>query len=151
MQGRLSVITGDQCHDGVLAVRMFPAQEEGRFISLRVRDESGRDREVGMIHSLDAWPPAVQEAVRRSLARRYLLRHIHEIRKAQTSGKELVRAVLSDCGPATVRLEQPGDGYQSFGNNGLLLTDAQGNYYVIPDRSRLPKRQQRLLTLYLGD
>ena len=59
--------------------------------------------------------------------------------------------MLTDSGAAALRLEKPGEGSQPFGANGLLLTDAGGSYYIIPDRGALPKRQQRLLTLYFGD
>jgi hypothetical protein len=104
-----------------------------------------------MIHTLAAWPQAAQEAVRRSLARRYLIRRIQEIRQLRTSGIQLAMSVLTDGGPAKLRLEKPGEGCQHFGVHGLLLTDPEGNYYVIPDRGALPLRQQRLLTLYFGD
>ena len=89
--------------------------------------------------------------MRRSLGRRYLLRRIREIRQIRTSGNLLTLSVLTDSGPAALRLEKPGEGSQPFGPSGLLLTDAGGSYYVIPDRGALPKHQQRLLTLYFGD
>jgi len=129
----------------------FPASEAGRYISLRNREPSGRETELGMIHTLAAWPEAVQEAVRRSLARRYLIRRIQEIRQVHTSGSQLSMSVLTDGGPAKLRLEKPGEGCQDFGAHGLLLTDPEGNYYAIPDRNELPRRQQQLLTLYFGD
>jgi hypothetical protein len=104
-----------------------------------------------MLQTLAAWPRQAQETVRRSLARRYLIRRIQEIRQVRTSGSQLALSVLTDGGPAKLRLEKPGEGCQHFGAHGLLLTDPEGNYYVIPDRSALPQRQQRLLTLYFGD
>ena len=69
----------------------------------------------------------------------------------RTSGNQLALSVLSDGGPAKLRLEKPGEGCQDFGAHGLLLTDPEGNYYAIPDRRVLPRRQQRLLMLYFGD
>ena len=60
-------------------------------------------------------------------------------------------SVLTDNGPASLRLEKPGEGSQPFGRGGILLADAGGSYYIIPDRGALPKHQQRLLTLYFGD
>ena len=149
--GLLWVTRDRQRDECVRAVWAFPASEEGRFISLRHREPSGRETEVGMIHTLATWPQPAQEAVRRSLARRYLIRRIQEIRQVHTSGSQLVLSVLTEGGPAKLRLEKPGEGCQDFGARGLLLTDPEGNYYVIPDRSALPRRQQRLLTLYFGD
>ena len=149
--GLLRVARGRQRNESVQAVWAFPASEEGGFISLRHREPSGRETELGMIETLAGWPRQAQEAVRRSLARRYLIRRIQEIRQVRTSGSQLALSVLTDGGPAKLRLEKPGEGCQHFGAHGLLLTDPEGNYYVIPDRSALPQRQQRLLTLYFGD
>jgi hypothetical protein len=148
--GLLRVVRGRHRHEGVQAVWAFPASEEGRYISLRHREPSGRLTEVGMVNTLATWPQQAQEAVRRSLARRYLIQRIREIRQLQTSGTQLAMSVLTDRGPAKLRLEKPGEGCQDFGARGLLLTDPEGNYYVIPDRCALPRRQQRLLTLYFG-
>ena len=150
-QGLLRVARGRQHNECIQAVWAFPASEEGRFISLRRREPSGRETEVGMIDTLAAWPRQAQEAVRQSLARRYLIRRIQEICQVRTSGSQLVLSLLTDGGPAKLRLEKPGEGCQDFGAHGLLLTDPDGNYYAIPDRRALPRRQQRLLTLYFGD
>ncbi len=149
--GMLQITRGQKRNEYVQAVWAFPASEPGRFISLRHCEPSGREIEVGMIHTLAAWPQAAQEAVRRSLARRYLIRRIQEIRQVRTSGNQLSMSVLTDRGPAKLRLEKPGEGCQEFGAHGLLLTDPEGNYYAIPDRRALPRRQQRLLALYFGD
>jgi ATP-binding cassette subfamily B protein len=150
-RGLLRVIKDRQRFESVQAAWSFPASEEGRFISLRHREPSGREAEVGMIDTLADWPRLTQEAVRRSLARRYLIRRVQEIRQLRTSGTQLALSVFTDGGLAKLRLEKPGEGCQDFGARGLLLTDPEGNYYVIPDRGALPRRQQRLLALYFGD
>ena len=151
VQGRLRVTIQGERIDGVYAVRAFPTVYARQYLSLRRRESSQRESEVGLIDSLDRWPPATQQAIDRSLRRRYLLRSIREIRQLRTSENVLALSVSTDGGPAAILLEKPGEGSQPFGRNGLLLTDATGNYFVIPDRTALPKRQQRLLTLYFGD
>ena len=143
-------VGGRQRNDSVQAVWAFPASEEGRFISLRIASRRDENR-GGHVHTLAAWPRPAQEAIRRSLARRYLIRRIEEIRQVHTSGTQLAISVLTDGGPAKLRLEKPGEGCWEFGAHGLLLTDPEGNYYAIPNRGALPRRQQRLLTLYFGD
>jgi ATP-binding cassette subfamily B protein len=150
-QDTLRLTIRGECLRGVYAVRAFPTSYERQYLGLRCREPSGRERDVGMIATLDRWPRAAQEAVERSLRRRYLLRCIREIRQLRTSENVLALSVSTDGGPAAIRLEKPGEGSQPFGPNGLLLTDSTGNYFVIPDRNALPKRQQRLLALYFGD
>ena len=149
-QGRLRVCIGGRWHKGVQAVWAFPADED-RFICLRCPDASGRERELGLIRSLDAWPRAAQEALRRARARRYLFRPIREVRQVRASGNQLIVSVFTDGGPAKLRLDKPTDRCQPFGDQGLLLTDAEGAYYVISDRASLPPRQRRLVALYFGD
>lgn len=150
-QGALCVIAGGSREVGVCAVRAFPAIHEREFISLRRAGHSGRGSEVGMIDALERWPQDAQQAMLQSLGRRYFLYRIQEIRQIITKGNLLEMDVSTDSGAAKFHLDKPGEGSQSFGRNGLLLTDARGNYYVIPDRHALPKRQQRLLNLYFGD
>ena len=149
-QGALRVTVDGKCFEGVCAVRAFPTTYDDRFVSLRHYDDSSREVEVGMISALAEWPRHVREAVQRSLDRRYLLRRILEIRQIRTLGNQLAFSVVTDGGPARFQLERPSEGFQSFGRQGLMLVDAEGNYYVVPDRGALADRQQRLLALYLG-
>jgi ATP-binding cassette, subfamily B, bacterial len=150
-QGVLHVSIDGHCHVPVRAVRAFPADYPREFISLRGRDTSGHDRELGLLRRLDDWPRAARDAVERSLARRYLLQRVLEIRQARGKPGRLVLSLITEGGPVNLELRKPGEGWQPFGPHGLLLLDPQGNYYAVPDRRRLPKRQQRLLTLYFGD
>jgi ATP-binding cassette, subfamily B, bacterial len=149
--GMLRVIFGKRTEVDIYAVRAFPGIHDREYISLRRRGMSGRGSEAGMIDSLDRWPLAAQKAILRSLDRRYLLRPIFEIRQLRTKGNLLEMSVFIDSGLNKIYLDKPGEGCQSFGKGGLLLTDAGGNYYVIFDRYKLPKHQQRLLNLYFGD
>ena len=86
--------------------------------------------------------------MRQSLARRYLLRQIREFRQIRTQANVMSFSVLTKSGPLRFELDRPRESYQAFGPNGLLLCDVQGNYYVIPDRTALPRPQRRLLALY---
>ncbi|MEN6494321.1 MAG: DUF1854 domain-containing protein, partial [Thermoguttaceae bacterium] len=149
--GGLRVMVDRHSYEDVYAVHAFPASHPRKFISLRRRDSLGHEVEVGMVLSLDQWPRGAQEAMLWSLGRRYLLRQIREIRQIHTSGSSLSLSVVTDSGPSRIHLEKPGEEVQPFGSHGLLLVDAHGCYYVLPDRGALPKRQRRLLTLYFGD
>jgi ATP-binding cassette subfamily B protein len=150
-QALLRVAVGGQVHQRVSAVRAFPASHPHRYLSLRRRDASGREVEIGLLHSLNAWPRVAREAIERSLARRYLFREIREIRQVQTSAHQLVLSLITDGGPVRLELDKCSEGFQPFGKHGLLLTDAEGHCYVLRDRGALPKHQRRLLTLYFGD
>ena len=74
----------------VYAAWPFPASEEERSSVSARAQPSGRETEIGMIHMLPDWPQPAQEAVRQSLARRYLIRLIREIRQLRTSARNLL-------------------------------------------------------------
>ncbi|MCE5268069.1 MAG: DUF1854 domain-containing protein [Planctomycetaceae bacterium] len=136
---------------GVHAVRAFPTLYDHQYISLRYRQTSGRVQEIGIIDELHRWPPTVREAIEQTLRRQYLLRRVREIRQIRTRENALTMLAITDGGSATIRLDKPGEGAQPFASNGLLLIDSGGHYFVISNRDTLPRRQQRLLSLYFGD
>jgi ATP-binding cassette subfamily B protein len=150
-QGQLRLEWGPRNVADLHAVRAFPASHPEQLISLRGCDRWGAETEVGMIRNLAACSETTQQAVRGSLARRYLLRPIREVRQIRSNGQSLLLRVVMASGPARIELEQHGQSVQSFGRHGVLLIDRQGSHYVIADRGTLPRRQQRLLALYFSD
>ena len=149
--GGLRVLDQRKSYHGVSAVRAFPGSHAEEFLSLCCHEPSGRVTEIGLIRTLGDWSPDAVAAVRQSLARRYLLRQIYELRQIRTQANVMSFSVLTDSGPARFELDRPRESYQAFGPDGLLLCDVQGNYFVIPDRAALPRSQRRLLALYFAD
>jgi ATP-binding cassette subfamily B protein len=146
--GALRVRIGKGDFHSAYAVRAFPGEYEREFITLRRRDASDHDLEVGMIDTLNRWPPGAQEAILASLRRRHFFRRLTALRQVRILGNLLEISAEIEGRPAVFRVEKPGEGFQPFGPRGLLLRDGQDNYYVLPDRDCLSSRQQRLLTLY---
>lgn len=151
LHGSLRVIYQGREYDGVHAVRAFPATCPRQFISLVWTREPGKAVELGLLRDLQRWPRAVQDAVERSLRRRYLLHPIHEIRQIRANGGLLKLSVVTDRGPVNLEMERRIDGPQPFGSRGMLLVDTRGNDYVVPDCAKLPVRQRKLLALYFGE
>jgi ATP-binding cassette subfamily B protein len=149
--GLLSVLDPRKFYRSVSALRDFPGSHDDQFVSLCCREPSGHWTEIGLIRNLGDWPPETVAAVRQSLARRYLLRKIRDVRQIRTEANVMRLSVLTESGPAQFELDRPRESYQAFGPRGLLLCDVQGNYFVIPDRAALPRSQRRLLALYFAD
>ena len=72
--GMLRATLDGQSLDDVHAVRAFPAVYDEQYISLRRREPSGHECELGLIAALGDWPANAREAVNRSLGRRCLMR-----------------------------------------------------------------------------
>jgi hypothetical protein len=147
----LQVSLDGRSHRGVYAVCALPITRPRSFISLRRRNSSGRESELGILRELDLWPRAAQEGVVRSLRLRYRFHRVREIRQVRPRGNVLAISFVADQGPAQMELEKGGEGSQTFGADGLLLADGKVDYYAIHHRSQLPTAQQRLLDLYFGD
>jgi ATP-binding cassette subfamily B protein len=149
--GVLRVVVSGCPWPDAIAARAFPATLADSYISLRQRESSGRERELGMIRSLAAWPPSARIAVQRSLDRRYLLQHIDEIRQIRGKATQIALTVTVGGARKELQVDNRGENSRRFGDDGLLLFDVQGSYYVIGNRSALPVRQRKLLDLYFVD
>lgn len=150
-QGTLNIIYKGQHIDNVRAVYAFPALYDDKYVCLRYCNSSGQEREIGIIDKLDHWPRQIQESLRRSLGRQHFLRPILGIQQMRTKGNLLTMLVITKGGSENIYIDKPGEGCFPYGAKGLLLLDTKGNYFIIPDRSTLPKYQQRLFDLYFGD
>lgn len=149
--GQLRVNCAEGDFDDVYALRAFPATSDEDFLSLRCRDPSGHEDEIGMIRSLSEWPDALRLPLLESLARRCLLRHILRIYKPRLLSDRLTMAADTDGGRLWVDVEKPAENIQPFGRRGIMLTACDGTLYVIKDCQQLPVRQWRLLETFLGE
>jgi len=132
---------------GVFTVRAFPATHSEEYLSLRFFDDHGRETEIGMIRALSEWPPEVQELLRRSLNRRYLLRIMQTIFAHQQAGGLVLCSGTTDEGPVEFSVRNDPHHAARFGNQGWLLTDLEGNHYLVADLNELPFLQRRLFRL----
>lgn len=132
---------------GVYVLRAFPATHSEEFLSVRGTDPSGQDREIGMIRSLHEWPAHIQELVRRSLNRRYLLRVIETVRSFREEPNAIHCSGLTADGAVELSVANNRQAVKRFGKNGLLLIDRDDNHYLIPDLANHPALQRRLLQL----
>jgi ATP-binding cassette subfamily B protein len=149
--GRLTLESEGRLYRNVLAVAAFPAAHPQNYISLRITDPSGHEEELGMLRNLDALLAADRDAVAEVVKRQNPIRRVVEIRDIRADGNAVILSVLAEPGPVEVRMEKAGESFQRYGDDGLLLAGADGEYFLVPNRSALPKYAQRLLTLHFGD
>ncbi|MCC7408115.1 MAG: DUF1854 domain-containing protein, partial [Phycisphaeraceae bacterium] len=150
-RGTLHVtVINDRIYSGVFAVRCFPVQHPSGYISLRYFNPEKRAVEVGIIEKLSDWPDDVQDLVRQSLLKRYLVHTVQAVKQARMlTGGFLELGVDTDLGPVTMVMRLQGDRAQDYGKGGKLLLDLDDNRYLIPDLEKLPERDRRLFTRYI--
>lgn len=134
---------------GVFAVRMFPIHEPDRFISLRHTGEDDKEKEIGLIGDLQAFPPEARELVRRSLSKQYFEKVITSIEKVEFKHNLLFFRIGTAEGDTEFSMWWSHDRAQEYGAKGKVLLDAFENRFIIPDVSALPAADRARLTSYI--
>jgi ABC-type multidrug transport system ATPase subunit len=136
-------------HRGIAAVRCFPATQAENLISLAVSDQDGKEKEVGIVRTLTAWPADVQRLLRTALDRRYLHRRITAIHRITLQHGCLDLAVETEQGPAEFTMRWSQAYVQNFGEHGKVLLDLEDNCYLIANTNALIPSQRELLQRFI--
>jgi ABC-type multidrug transport system ATPase subunit len=144
----VTLASGD-VHRGVFAISCFPATRPNDFISLRVWDIDGGEREIGILRQLDHWPAECQALIRAALERRYFLRRITGIDDIRLEYGYLNFRIRTEQGPAQFTMRWTQSQAQDFGTNGKVLLDLEDNRFLVPDIEALPRRDRELLQRYI--
>jgi len=138
-----------EVHRGVFAVSCFPATCPNDFISLRVSDFDGQEREIGILRNLDQWPVECQALIHSALARRYYLRRITGIDDIRLEYGYLNFRVRTEQGPTRFTMRWTQSQAQDFGTNGKVLLDLEDNRFLVANTDALPRRDRELLQRYV--
>jgi hypothetical protein len=143
--GRLVLTAADgTVHEGVLPVRAFPllAPDEGLSIV------SAEGRELAWVARLDALPQALRALLEQELAAREFTPRVTRIRSVSTFSTPSTWQVDTDRGAASLVLKGEED-IRRLGGGRLLIADAQGLQFEVPDLLALDRHSKRLLERFL--
>ena len=135
----LEVTVNGQVYKNVRLVRSFPLSDERRFIVLL--DSEGE--EIGIIESLDACHPEVQQLFTQLLNDTYLVPVVTKINSLSYAGLVPIWDVETDRGPRRIEMRSRRD-LTAIGTR-ILFRDADGNRYQIPDYTKLGLRSRRIV------
>jgi ATP-binding cassette subfamily B protein len=138
----------DDC-SGWFVVRTFPATHSEAYLSVRGWDEKGDEIELGMVARLSDWPQADQEAIRRALKRRYLLRTIHRVHRVDLRHGFLEFLVETGDGNTEFLMRWSSSQAVDYGDAGKLIIDTEDNRYLIPDANVLPPADRERFEQYV--
>ena len=134
-------LTGDQTYSRVQVKRAFPLTCDDCFIVVQDRD----GKEIGSLARLDALNRASRQAVEDELERAYFTPRIQRIAKATTTNRVPRWEVETDRGPRTFEIYSGRRDVRLLGDGRILVQDADGNRYEIPDYRRLDPASQALV------
>lgn len=140
---QLLLSTADNAPIAVVPVRAFALSEPERLIALV--DTQGHER--AFINDLRDLSAADAALIRQHLAERELMPEIFRIDRVLTFSTPSLWRVTTDRGPSELTLKSEDDIRRL--NEGLLITDAHGLPYRIPQLSALDRHSRRLLSRFL--
>ncbi len=130
---------------GTVEVKLaFPFEKTDGFIVLF--DEKGQD--AGLIEDLNTRTPEEQATLREEIGRRYYMPIITGIVKVSERFNSSTWEVRTAEGALRFSVKDTNHSLIHLGNR-LIITDADGNRYDIPDVTALPKKDRRKLDIYL--
>ena len=143
--GRLVLIDAEgRRHVGVEPVRAFPFTDPGRWVSICDPDGS----EVLFLEDLADVPAATRHTLEQELARREFVPVIRRIVRISAEAPPADWDVLTDRGPTRFTLDSDSD-LRRLGPHRLLIADARGLRYQVPDLRALDASSRRLIERYL--
>ena len=134
-------LIGERTYSKVRVKRAFPLTCEDCFIV--VQDRAGE--EIGSLARLDALDRASRRAVADELERAYFTPRIQRIAKVTTAYRVPRWEVETDRGPRTFEIYSSRRDVRHLGTGRVLVQDADGNRYEIPDYRRLDPASRALV------
>ncbi len=130
---------------GVLPVRAFPILAPGEGISLL----SNEGHEVAWVDRLGDLPAAYQSLIEDELARREFMPQLHRILEVSSFSTPCTWTVETDRGRTEFVLRGDEDIRRIGTGRSLLVADAHGIHYLVPDQKALDAHSKRILDRFL--
>jgi len=124
-------------------VRVHPLSDPDLYISIRETDP-GRGKEYGLLRNWPRLDPESRTIVAEELERRYMQPVLKRILSARDYGGASVCLFETDRGVREVTIRDARDNVVYLGSR-ILLTDAEGNRYDIPDVNALDPHSAQFL------
>jgi hypothetical protein len=138
-------LEGQLCGLRVDVLRAFPLTHERDYIVVR----DGCEKEIGMLRSLQEFPPEVREWLAEQLERRYFLPQVLAIHGILERFGSTIWDLDTDRGRVTVNTRQVHESVYEVEPHRFMITDAESNRYEIRDITRLDeKSRNRFMGLY---
>lgn len=146
--GRVRVtIEGERSVIAPRFLRAFPLNDPERYISIREQEPNGK--EIGLLRNWQRMDREQRDIVQAELDRRYLYAIIQGIVTVQNLFGVVICELQTDRGMRQVTFRDMRDNVIYLGESRVLLTDAEGNRYDIPDLGALDRRSRALLSSML--
>ncbi len=139
--GQLVLIDADGVrHIDVEPVRSFPFSDQRRYVSIR----DHRGKEIVLVDDLDKLPKNTREILETALAEREFIPVIQRIHRVTGDAGPMSWEVETDRGRTRFVMNSEDD-IRRISYNTLVIVDADGGRYFIPNVADLDTYSRRLL------
>lgn len=141
----LSVTVEGQEHPVVYLHCSFPHTSREQFISVRTID----NEEIGIIRSLDDFPQATQKLLREQIQIRYFAPKITKLIKVKDEFGYSFFDTETTAGSCRFTVRRGGRNMKMVTEKTLLITDVDGNRFIIEDLYQMSDKEYRMIELSL--
>ena len=135
----------------IVPVRAFPITSPDHFISIREPDTQlgGRGAEIGMIETLDAFPPETAALISDELGRRYFTPTIKKIHGFREKFGYCYWDVTTTAGRVEFIMNNPTSNIRTLEDGRVFMYDIDSNCFTIEDPKKLDKHSYKKVEIYL--
>ena len=135
----------------VVAVRSFPLTEPEQFVAIREPDTSNRERgeEIGMIYDMTDFDPDTQNLLRAELELRYFTPEIKKIYSVKEKLGYIYCESDTSAGKFNFVFRNPSSSVRTLEDRRVMISDIDGNCFVIRDPSKLDRSSMKKIEIYL--
>ena len=138
----LTLETGDgSVYQSLTAVRAFPLTSPDRFITIKNEDGS----EIGTIGDISNLGPESRSTLLEVLDRSYFIPMIETVIGIEARFNVPEWSVETDRGPRTFEIRSSRRDIRILNDGKILIRDADGNRFLIPDYRRLEPKSRALV------
>jgi len=138
-------IEGDRSYLDVKVAYAFPISGRERHVGLL----DGRDRCIGMLDALDGLDEASRQLAEVALRQRYFIPDIRRIHSLKEQFGAVYFDVDTDRGRREFVVRGLRDSLEHLGDGRLLIADADGTRYHIPNWLELDATSRRLIEAFI--
>ena len=135
----------------VVVIRSFPISNPDDYISIREPSTKrrGNGSEIGMMRNINDFDSATVALLREELDRRYFTPEIKKIYSMKEKFGYSYCDALTSAGKITFVLNNPYSNIRTLENKSVLISDMDGNCFMIPDPEKLDKASYKKIEIYL--
>ncbi len=141
----------EEFFERVILRRSFPVSAPNEFISVREPDsrKKGRGAEIGMIRDIRIFDEQTLALLNAELELRYFTPEIKKITSVKDKFGYSYWEVDTSAGSVSMVLNNPYSNIRVLEDKRVLISDMDGNAFIITDPKKLDRQSYRFIEVYL--